>query len=716
MNEILEAALKYADLGWCSFAVNKEKKPIVNKSWVDECTTEKEKLERLFANCPHRGIGIATEQSGLFVLDVDVKTNGVESLEALEDEHGKLPDTLISQTGGGGRHYYFIRPVGGAKSSAGRVATGCDIRCDSGYVVAPPSPHASGIQYCWQDEEPEDIKLAPVPDWLLELARGSVANAVPVNRERQNNGWKGNTDVQEGARNDSLISYIGLLIQVGGTLDSIYQKVHRANIRHLQPPLPQDEVSKMLDSAIERWAPPEARQQGIIRPLGYYQNHSYRAKQFSQVFGDYVAFIPEQNVWSVWIGSHWNMKPETENTLVKNQIDKLNERLWDLTAGMQDPLRQEWIKWAKQCESNSNIIAVISIARAFMFKSFKEFNTDDYIFSCKSGLVDLREGKLLEHNSKYLITQTSNVELSIEESCPHFLTFLDDITNGDENLKDYLQKLVGYCLTGSIKERAVFIMYGHGKNGKSTFLRILHDLMGDYAKAQSTQTFMDKGNDSIRNDLASLHDTRLVTTSEVGRNGILDSTLIKEFTGGDPITCRFLYRESFTYIPKFKLIMAVNQRPNLSVKDQAIWDRIHLIPFTVRISEEKLIPQELLLSNFQKEMGAILRWAIKGCGMWQKEGLKKPESVIEATEEYKSDVDPTISWLETRYTGNDADTVPTGLLYDDFMKFARENEIQLPETYDARRFGNTVMKKYKSKAKRVNGSIAKHYWGFRLPN
>jgi putative DNA primase/helicase len=284
------------------------------------------------------------------------------------------------------------------------------------------------------------------------------------------------------------------------------------------------------------------------------------------VFGNYVKYIPEQNLWSVWVGSHWNMKPETENTLVKNQLDKLNERLWDLTADMQNPLRQEWQKWAKQCESNANIIAVINLARTFMWKSFKEFNTDDYIFSCANGLVDLKTGELLEHDPKFLITQSSEVELKPDGTCTNFLSFLDDITNSDENLKIYLQKLVGYCLTGSINERAVFIFYGHGKNGKSTFLRVLHDLMGDYAKAQSTQTFMDRGSDSIRNDLASLHDARLVTTSEVGRNGVLDSTLIKEFTGGDPITCRFLYRESFTYIPKFKLIMAVNQRPYLSVK------------------------------------------------------------------------------------------------------------------------------------------------------
>ncbi len=208
----------------------------------------------------------------------------------------------------------------------------------------------------------------------------------------------------------------------------------------------------------------------------------------------------------------------------------------------------------------------------------------------------------------------------------------------------------------------------------------------------------------------------MVTTSEVGRNGILDATVIKELTGGDPITCRFLYRESFSYLPKFKLIMAVNQRPNLSVKDQAIWDRIHLIPFTVRIEDSKLIAQEQLLATFHSEIGGILRWAVEGCSKWQKDGLKKPESVVEATAEYKGDVDPTSLWIETRFTGNAEDSVPTRLLFDDFVKFARENDIQLPETYDSRRFGNTIMKKYQSKAKMRDGSIAKHYFRFKLPN
>jgi|TARA_B110000263_G_C15300306_1_gene507637 P4 family phage/plasmid primase-like protien len=724
MDTLLEYALIYAELGWKMLPTKKDKHPLGGCKWREECTNEKGKLEEWFYKRPHVGIGIATEESNLFVLDLDVKIdkegkhiNGITALQHLEDEHEPLPETLVSETPSGGRHYYFNYPEGGAPQSVNKIAKGIDVRCRGSYAIAPPSFSQTKSGYIWYDREPNEVPIADVPDWLLTLARPQVADVIPINRgiQRQN-GWKGNTDVQQGGRNDSMISYIGLLIQVGGTINSIYRKVNRANQRHLQPPLPEDEVSKMLGSAIERWVPPEAQQMGVIRPLGYYQNNKYRAKQFHDEYGDYVKYISEQNLWAVYVGANWNMRHDTEVAHVKTQLFKLNEQLWDATAGMVNPLKEQWQKFAKSCESNANMVSVINLAKTLMRESFEEFNKDDYLFSCANGVIDLEKGELLEHSPKFLLTQTSKASLDVNGECPEFLKFIDDITDGDENLKDYLQKLVGYCLTGSILERAVFIMYGHGKNGKSTFLRVLHDLMGEYAKASSTQTFMDRGNDSIRNDLASLHDARLVTTSEVGRNGILDATVIKELTGGDPITCRFLYRESFSYLPKFKLIMAVNQRPNLSVKDQAIWDRIHLIPFTVRIKDSKLIAQEKLLATFHSEIGGILRWAVEGCSKWQKDGLKKPESVVEATAEYKGDVDPTSLWIETRYTGNPNDTVPTGLLFDDYKKFARENDIQLEDNFDSRRFGNRIMKKYKSKPKRIEGELAKHYFGFKLPN
>ena len=195
MNSVLEYAKFYAGLGWKVFPVNKRKKPTVK--WKTECTTDIEKIEDWYRKNPHLGVAIATEESNLFVLDLYVKSNGMDSIEALQDEFGNLPDTLISQTGGSGRHHFFLRPEGGIKSSAGKIADGIDVRCNSGYVVAPPSLHESGNTYCWQDDEPNEIQLASAPDWLLERARGNcgVAQNIPPAGVRRQQGWDGTTDV-----------------------------------------------------------------------------------------------------------------------------------------------------------------------------------------------------------------------------------------------------------------------------------------------------------------------------------------------------------------------------------------------------------------------------------------------------------------------------------------------------------------------------------------
>ena len=222
----------------------------------------------------------------------------------MEDEHGKLPDTLVSQTGGGGKHVFFKRPEGGVKNSAGKIALGIDVRCNNGFVVIPPSPHYSGGEYCWLDDEPEDIQIAEAPEWILNLARGEQAEVIQFDRGQllplPRQGWRGNTDVREGQRNESMISYIGFLIQQGGRIQRIFEKANRANQRRCIPPLPDAELQTMLTSALERWTPEEACQTGVIRPLSYYHNHKYRSQHFSKNYKKIVSYIPEQGNWSVW--------------------------------------------------------------------------------------------------------------------------------------------------------------------------------------------------------------------------------------------------------------------------------------------------------------------------------------------------------------------------------------------------------------------------------
>ena len=217
--------------------------------------------------------------------------------------------------------------------------------------------------------------------------------------------------------------------------------------------------------------------------------------------------------------------------------------------------------------------------------------------------------------------------------------------------------------------------------------------MGDYIKPQTTRVFMERQNDGVRNDLAGLHDCRLVTTSEIGKHGVFDAPMIKEFTGGDPITCRFLYKESFDYIPKFKLIMAVNDRPNLSAKDSAIWQRVKMIPFTVRIPDSEIVAQDQLLELYHLEMPKILDWAVQGAKKWMEEGLGNPPSVVEATQDYQYEIDPNALWIKSRHTSDEKDCVSCAELYEDYKMWAEENQIELSIEFDAKSFGRSVMRK-----------------------
>jgi len=198
-------------------------------------------------------------------------------------------------------------------------------------------------------------------------------------------------------------------------------------------------------------------------------------------------------------------------------------------------------------------------------------------------------------------------------------------------------------------------------------------------------------------------------------HGVLDAAMIKEFTGGDPISCRFLYKETFTYIPRFKLVMAVNDRPNLSTKDSAIWARVKMIPFEVKIPKNKIIAQEKLLELFHSEMPQILAWAVQGAKKWIEEGLGDPPSVVEATKDYQYEIDPNALWIQTRHTSDENDAVPCAELYEDYKVWAEENQIELSPEFNSKSFGRSVMRKWRSKSRKVDGKGIRHYFGFKIP-
>ena len=201
----------------------------------------------------------------------------------------------------------------------------------------------------------------------------------------------------------------------------------------------------------------------------------------------------------------------------------------------------------------------------------------------------------------------------------------------------YLQTAAGWALTGDISEQTMFILFGSGANGKSTFLNTIMYLLGDYATAADTETFMKKSGDQYSNDIARLRGTRFVTTTEAEQGRRLSEPLIKKITGNDQMTARFLYGEFFNFTPTFKIFMATNHKPVIKGTDHGIWRRIKLIPFTTRIPDEQQDKQ--LEQKLRQEASGILNWLLEGVAIWKREGLQMPQTITNATDEYRGEMD-----------------------------------------------------------------------------
>ena len=273
----------------------------------------------------------------------------------------------------------------------------------------------------------------------------------------------------------------------------------------------------------------------------------------------------------------------------------------------------------------------------------KDVDQEPFLLNVLNGTIDLRTGTLHPSMKDKYITKCAMVTYDRSAPCTTWINFLLRIMNGNAQLIYFLQKAVGWALTGDMSEQVMFILYGSGANGKSTFLNAIMDILGEYAMSTQTETFMRKNGNVMSNDIARLRGARFVTTVEAEEGRRLSEPLIKQVTGQDVLTARFLYGEYFDFLPTFKIFMATNHKPVIKGNDLGIWRRIKLIPFMVTIPYGERDPD--LTKKLQAEKSGILNWMIDGCLMWQRERLGEPEEVKLATEEYQEEMDLIGSFL-----------------------------------------------------------------------
>lgn len=319
-----------------------------------------------------------------------------------------------------------------------------------------------------------------------------------------------------------------------------------------------------------------------------------------------------------------------------------------------------------------------------------EMDLEPWFFNCANGVIDLKSGKLLNHSAEYYMRRKSPIAYIPGIRSEAWESFLNDIFCGDQNLLSYVKRAGGYSLTGDMREQCWFFLHGSGDNGKSTFLDILNYVMGDYAAHADATIFEKHHSDAIRQDLAKLPGIRLVRIPESkGRNRV-DSEKLKEWTGQDPITCRRMRENEFTFKPSGKIWMYGNNKPLLEESDEGSWRRPRLIPFLFKVDPEKKNKQlgELL----RKEASAILNWMVEGCLEWQAVGMCEPESVLMATSEYQQEMDPLQAWvtLKCEVASNYSET--SKMLYKSFCLFEEEigND---PPRFSSGEFGHAMSAK-----------------------
>jgi putative DNA primase/helicase len=357
------------------------------------------------------------------------------------------------------------------------------------------------------------------------------------------------------------------------------------------------------------------------------------ALRFSERHANDLRYIAAKGQWLKWDGSRWY----EENTYLAFDLARQSCRLdaKDLGNG-----KTETVLSAK------TIAAVERMAKADRrhATTIEQWNPSDWLLNADLATFDLQTGEGRPPDPLDCITKKAAASCT-PPGTPHpvWSAFLERIAP-DAQLRGFLQRFVGYSLTGVTTEHKFVFAYGTGANGKGTFINTISNILADYATVADVATFIAAAHERHPTDVAKLHGFRLVVAQETEKGRSWDETKIKTMTGGDKMTARFMRCDFFDFEPKFKLWIVGNHKPRLANVDEAMRRRLLLVPFTVQIPPEERDPD--LAKKLKAEWPAILRWAVDGCLEWQRIGLAPPDVVTAATSEYFDDQDTTKQWLE----------------------------------------------------------------------
>jgi P4 family phage/plasmid primase-like protien len=365
-------------------------------------------------------------------------------------------------------------------------------------------------------------------------------------------------------------------------------------------------------------------------------------QRFARDYNHVCRYDRDRGQWMVYDGKRWQV--DKGDTLVHQYAMESVKSMYSLMEDMDPDLRKTYKKFVTASSSYRGISNLLKVARAVpgMSVGADIWDKDPFTLNVENGTLDLKSGKLRPHSPSDLLTKLCPVEYLPHAKSPVWDAFLARIFPS-LGMREYMARVFGYTSSGDTSEHCMHVLHGAGSNGKSTMVSMLGHVLGDYFSSTDAGTFLAQRSDAPRNDLAALVGARMVSASETDVGRKLSEATVKVCTGDDSVTCRFLHKEFFTYVPQYKVFLMSNSRPEITGGDEGIWRRMRLVPFDVSIPEHER--DHKLKDKLRAEASGVLRWVVDGFKAWQANGLDQPAEVREATKEYREDMDPTTEWF-----------------------------------------------------------------------
>ena len=369
----------------------------------------------------------------------------------------------------------------------------------------------------------------------------------------------------------------------------------------------------------------------------------------------------------------------------------------------EEDARKRFIDRVRKLQQRKHRDTMLKDAKSVFPLSMKQYDQDIYLFNCKNGTLDLRTMEFREHRPEDFLTKVSPVTYDPEADCPRWRSFITEIMQGDKARADYLQKAIGYALTGDTRMECLFILYGPtSRNGKGTTMESILRIMGEYGKNADPTMLQAKFNNQSggpSEEIARLAGSRFVNISEPEKKITLDAALTKRLTGNDTITARYLHENSFEFRPNFKIFINTNHRPNIT--DLTLFEsgRIKIIPFDRHFEENE--QDKDLKSTFAKpeNMSGILNWMLEGYKMFRSQGLAMPDSVVQATMDYQMFSDKMGQFFDECIEEKEGSELRRGAIYTRYKEWCGENGYRAEA---AKNLNQEIEKRYKTARKRPN--------------